>query len=78
MAVMSLMCGGCGGSVAVTDEQRGKPVRCPACNAAFWAPPGFAHPFGLDWFDPGAGPDRVEVGAALLPNEPGCAGPRSG
>ena len=35
-------------------------------RAAFWAPPGFAHPFSLDWFDPGAGPDRVEVGAALL------------
>ena len=35
-------------------------------RAAFWAPPGFAHPFSLDWFDPGVGPDRVEVGAALL------------
>jgi RimJ/RimL family protein N-acetyltransferase len=35
-------------------------------RAAFWAPPGFAHPFALDWFDPGAGPDRVQVGAALL------------
>jgi RimJ/RimL family protein N-acetyltransferase len=35
-------------------------------RAAFWAPPGFPHPFSLDWFDPGAGPDRVEVGAALL------------
>lgn len=35
-------------------------------RAAFWAPPGFEHPFSLDWFDPGVGPDRVEVGAALL------------
>jgi RimJ/RimL family protein N-acetyltransferase len=35
-------------------------------RAAFWAPPGSAHPFSLDWFDPGVGPDRVEVGAALL------------
>jgi ribosomal protein S18 acetylase RimI-like enzyme len=35
-------------------------------RAAFWAPPGFAHPFSLDWFDPGVGADRVEVGAALL------------
>jgi RimJ/RimL family protein N-acetyltransferase len=35
-------------------------------RAAFWSPPGFPHPFSLDWFDPGAGPDRVEVGAALL------------
>lgn len=35
-------------------------------RAAFWAPAGFAHPFSLDWFDPGLGRDRVEVGAALL------------
>jgi hypothetical protein len=35
-------------------------------RAAFWAPPGFSHPFSLDWFDPGVGPDRVEVGAALV------------
>jgi hypothetical protein len=35
-------------------------------RAAFWAPPGFPHPFSLAWFDPGVGPDRVEVGAALL------------
>jgi ribosomal protein S18 acetylase RimI-like enzyme len=35
-------------------------------RAAFWAPPGYPHPFSLDWFDPGAGPDRIEAGAALL------------
>ncbi|MDP9862584.1 MULTISPECIES: GNAT family N-acetyltransferase [Streptosporangium] len=35
-------------------------------RAAFWGPPGSEHPFSLDWFDPGTGPDRVEVGAALL------------
>lgn len=35
-------------------------------RAAFSAPPGNEHPFGLDWFDPGVGEDRVEVGAALL------------
>ncbi|MGV9328120.1 GNAT family N-acetyltransferase [Streptosporangium sandarakinum] len=35
-------------------------------RAAFWGPPGAEHPFSLDWFDPGTGPDRVEVGAALL------------
>ncbi|WP_433373936.1 GNAT family N-acetyltransferase [Streptosporangium sp. CA-115845] len=35
-------------------------------RAGFWGPPGSEHPFSLDWFDPGFGPDRVEVGAALL------------
>ncbi|GIH89876.1 GNAT family N-acetyltransferase [Planobispora siamensis] len=35
-------------------------------RAAFWAPDDFDHPFSLDWFDPGAGPDGIEVGAALL------------
>ncbi|WP_031173272.1 GNAT family N-acetyltransferase [Streptosporangium roseum] len=35
-------------------------------RAAFWGPPGSEHPFSLDWFDPGTGPDRIEVGAALL------------
>jgi len=35
-------------------------------RAAFWGPPQAPHPFSLDWFDPGTGPDRVDVGAALL------------
>ncbi|WP_406318319.1 GNAT family N-acetyltransferase [Streptosporangium sp. NBC_01639] len=35
-------------------------------RAAFWGPPGSEHPFSLDWFDPGTGADRIEVGAALL------------
>ncbi|MFJ2032470.1 GNAT family N-acetyltransferase [Streptosporangium sp. NPDC087985] len=35
-------------------------------RAAFWSPPGSEHPFHLDWFDPGTGSDRIEVGAALL------------
>ncbi|MFF5209501.1 GNAT family N-acetyltransferase [Streptosporangium sp. NPDC000396] len=35
-------------------------------RAAFWGPPGHEHPFSLDWFDLGVGPDRIEVGAALL------------
>lgn len=35
-------------------------------RAGFWGPPGSEHPFSLDWFDPGSGPDRIEVGAALL------------
>ncbi|MFF3442874.1 GNAT family N-acetyltransferase [Streptosporangium sp. NPDC002721] len=35
-------------------------------RAAFWGPPGSEHPFSLDWLDPGSGPDRIEVGAALL------------
>ncbi len=35
-------------------------------RASWWAGPGDAHPAGLDWFDPGVGPDRLEVGAALL------------
>lgn len=33
---------------------------------AFWAPPDSAHPWTVDWFDPGVGPDRIEVGTALL------------
>jgi GNAT superfamily N-acetyltransferase len=35
-------------------------------RAAFWAPAGFPHPFSLDRFDPGVGPDRVDLGAGLL------------
>jgi ribosomal protein S18 acetylase RimI-like enzyme len=35
-------------------------------RAGFWGPPGSRHPFSLDWFDPGSGPDRIEVGAELL------------
>lgn len=35
-------------------------------RAAFWGPPDAPHPYSLDWFDPGAGPDRTEVGATLL------------
>jgi RimJ/RimL family protein N-acetyltransferase len=35
-------------------------------RAAFWAPAGSPVPWGLDYFDPGHGPDRVEAGAALL------------
>jgi ribosomal protein S18 acetylase RimI-like enzyme len=35
-------------------------------RAAFWAPPGESLPWGVDYFDPGTGPDRIEVGAALL------------
>ncbi|NDL56079.1 GNAT family N-acetyltransferase [Phytoactinopolyspora mesophila] len=35
-------------------------------RAAFWGPPGVPHPFSLDWFDPGTGPDRIDVGARLL------------
>jgi hypothetical protein len=35
-------------------------------RAVFWGPAGEAHPWSLDRFDPGTGPDRVEVGADLL------------
>jgi ribosomal protein S18 acetylase RimI-like enzyme len=35
-------------------------------RAAFWAPEDSPVPWGVDYFDPGTGPDRVEVGAALL------------
>lgn len=35
-------------------------------RAAWWGPPGADVPGALDWLDPGTGPDRVEVGAALL------------
>ncbi|GAA3121683.1 GNAT family N-acetyltransferase [Streptosporangium carneum] len=35
-------------------------------RAAFWGPRGSERPYSLDWFDPGLGPDRIEVGAALL------------
>ncbi|MFF4990966.1 GNAT family N-acetyltransferase [Streptosporangium saharense] len=35
-------------------------------RAGFWAPHGSDRPGFLDWFDPGHGNDRVEVGAALL------------
>lgn len=35
-------------------------------RAAFAAPPGEPLPWCLDWFDTGAGPDRVAVGAELL------------
>src|SRR5262249_34867184 len=37
-----------------------------AARAAWWADPGGSHPDSLHWFDPGTGPDRIEVGAALL------------
>jgi len=35
-------------------------------RAAFWGPPDADRPWQLDRFDPGTGPDRVEVGAELL------------
>ncbi|MFC4058179.1 GNAT family N-acetyltransferase [Planomonospora corallina] len=35
-------------------------------RAAFWGPERSPHPYCVDWFDPGTGPDRIEVGAALL------------
>ncbi len=35
-------------------------------RAGFWGPRGSEHPLALDWFDPGLGADRIEVGAALL------------
>ncbi|GII01068.1 GNAT family N-acetyltransferase [Planobispora takensis] len=35
-------------------------------RAAFWGPEDHEHPFSLDWFDPGLGPDGIEAGAALL------------
>ncbi|MEV7005826.1 GNAT family N-acetyltransferase [Streptosporangium sp. NPDC051022] len=35
-------------------------------RAGFWGPRGSERPMSLDWFDPGLGPDRIEVGAALL------------
>src|SRR5262249_1522450 len=40
--------------------------RTCVARAAWWADPGGSHPDCLHWFDPGAGPDRIEVGAALL------------
>lgn len=33
---------------------------------AFYGSPGADHPHSVDWLDPGAGPDRVEVGARLM------------
>ncbi|WP_020580217.1 GNAT family N-acetyltransferase [Actinopolymorpha alba] len=35
-------------------------------RAAWWGGPDDADPVALDWFDPGAEPDRIEVGARLL------------
>jgi ribosomal protein S18 acetylase RimI-like enzyme len=35
-------------------------------RAAWWAFPSSPRPLTLDWFEPGTGPDRVEVGARLL------------
>ncbi|NED94243.1 GNAT family N-acetyltransferase [Phytoactinopolyspora alkaliphila] len=35
-------------------------------RAAFWGPPDSPHPYSLDWFDCGSGPDRVQTGADLL------------
>ncbi|GIJ53542.1 GNAT family N-acetyltransferase [Virgisporangium aurantiacum] len=35
-------------------------------RAAFWGPENAAHPWSMIRFDPGTGPDRVEVGAALI------------
>jgi ribosomal protein S18 acetylase RimI-like enzyme len=35
-------------------------------RAAYWGFPDSTHPLALDWFDPGDGPDRIEVGARLL------------
>jgi RimJ/RimL family protein N-acetyltransferase len=35
-------------------------------RAAWWAGPTDTEPAALDWFDPGTGPDRVEVGGRLL------------
>jgi ribosomal protein S18 acetylase RimI-like enzyme len=35
-------------------------------RAAFWGPDDAARPWSLDRFDPGTGPDRVEVGTELL------------
>jgi RimJ/RimL family protein N-acetyltransferase len=35
-------------------------------RAAFWGPDDAAHPWSVDRFDPGTGPDRVEVGTELL------------
>jgi RimJ/RimL family protein N-acetyltransferase len=33
---------------------------------AFYGSPDAEHPHSMDWLDPGAGPDRVEVGARLV------------
>src|SRR5690242_12365767 len=35
-------------------------------RAALWGPDGATYPWTVDRFDPGTGPDRVEVGAELL------------
>src|SRR5262245_13204343 len=35
-------------------------------RVAFWGPDDAAHPWTVDRFDPGTGPDRVAVGAGLL------------
>src|SRR5689334_15520789 len=35
-------------------------------RAAYWGLPDDSHPFALDWFDPGDGPDRLPVGTRLL------------
>lgn len=35
-------------------------------RAAFWGPADSPHPWSLDRFDPGVGPDRIEAGTALL------------
>jgi RimJ/RimL family protein N-acetyltransferase len=35
-------------------------------RVAFWGPDGAQHPWTVDRFDPGTGPDRVDVGAELL------------
>lgn len=43
--------------------QRGDDV---VARAAFFGPPDAVHPYSLDWFDPGVGPDRIGIGAALL------------
>jgi GNAT superfamily N-acetyltransferase len=40
--------------------------RTCVARAAWWADPASSHPDCLHWFDPGAGPDRIEVGATLL------------
>jgi len=35
-------------------------------RAAWWGFPTSSEPLTLDWFEPGTGPDRVEIGARLL------------
>lgn len=35
-------------------------------RCAFWGFPGSASPYSLDWLEPGAGPDRRQIAAALL------------